>query len=143
MRQFRAAVEIEPDKHPLLLVDSERAFAEEATWAHLQVEGAEWTKPTAAEDHHGHLMVQLMETWLVADVERLAEFYPEGFRRGQLPIEDLEAIPKAEIFAAIDRATQDKYRKRDAYQLLEGTDPKAVEAACPTAKRFFDHLRSL
>lgn len=37
------------------------------------------------EDDTVHLMVQVMETWLVADRDALAKYYGQGFQRKALP----------------------------------------------------------
>ncbi len=51
-------------------------------------------------------MVQTVEAWLIADPDTLAAFYGQGFLRKALPRrQDVEAIAKADLISALDRAT--------------------------------------
>jgi Domain of unknown function (DUF4276) len=111
---FKLALRKEPDAVNLLLVDSERSVSAEP-WQHLR-NCDHWEKPSGATEDHCHLMVQTVESWLVADPEALAIFYGQGFRRNALPARaDVEAVPKAEVKKALDHATsptqKGKYHK--------------------------------
>ena len=57
-------------------------------------------------------MVQMVEAWLVADPDALAEYYGQGFRRNALPRrDDVEAIPKDQLLQSLGRATADTKKK--------------------------------
>jgi len=100
---FTDAMEKEPEKFNLLLVDSEEAVRG-APCAHLQRRDG-WNLQ-AAQENQVHLMAQCMETWLVADPEALAAFYDQGFNQNALPPRNnLEEEPKAQIYAALESAT--------------------------------------
>ena len=93
-------------------------------------------------------MVQLMETWLLADREAVAAYYGPGFSPAALPSEGrpIESVPKAAVISALRKAAQatkkQGYSKgRDAFALLGKIDPHRLCAASPWAKRFFDTLR--
>lgn len=100
---FRAALERHPDAFLVLLVDSEGPVVH-APWMHLQ--GRDGWSPGGLSDEHCHLMVQAVEAWLVADPETLTAYYGQGFRRNALPRRnDMEAVPKDQLFQSLNRAT--------------------------------------
>jgi hypothetical protein len=60
-------------------------------------------------------MVCTIEAWLVADPETLAGYYGQGFRRNVLPKrEDIEAVPKEQLYESLDRATAGTQKGRYA-----------------------------
>ncbi len=65
-------------------------------WSLLASRGGDgWKKPENADDKDCHLMVQLMETWLIADRETLANYYGQGFNVNALSNRnEIELIPK-------------------------------------------------
>ena len=94
-----------------------------------------------------HLMVQTMETWIVADPETLKVYYGQGFRQNVLPrSRNLEEVSKTSIEQSLSRATQGtrkgKYHKiKHARDLLQLIDPMKVRERCPDyCKRLFDTL---
>jgi len=86
-------------------------------------------------------MVQAMEAWFYGDKDALREYYGQGFRIAGLSQRlDVEAIPKADLFAGLQRATKDcqrgEYAKGEhSFQILARSDPARVRAASPFAKR--------
>ncbi len=135
-----------------LLVDSEDPVPNDiAPWAFLAARPADqWTTPPGAADENVHLMVQCMETWLVADQEALERYFGRGFRRNALPNRaDVENIPKREILAALEGATRDcnpkgQYRKeRHSFEVLRIVDPERVQDVSPHARRLFQTLRRI
>ncbi|MEZ4651787.1 MAG: DUF4276 family protein [Candidatus Eisenbacteria bacterium] len=132
----------------LLLVDSEAPVSAPATaaepWAQL---GDEWSQPTNATDDQCHLMVQVMESWLLADRETLSSYYGRGFLPNRLPGNPrVEDIPKADVLAGLAGATRNTqkgtYAKGShAFEILASLDPSTVEGAAPYAKRLLDVLR--
>ena len=93
-------------------------------------------------------MVQVMETWLVADRNALAEYFGALFRENafrQWP--DLEDVSKRDVLDALTRATAGcprRYAKGNvSFELLERIDPARVEAACPHAQALLRCLRTI
>jgi hypothetical protein len=131
---------------PLLLVDSEDPVEEgRSVWQHLKARD-DWERPPGAADDQAFLMVQVMETWFLADREMLRRYFGKSLRENHLrhwPA--LEAISKVTVFEALDKATagcQKPYAKgKVSYEMLGRLDPRHVEAACPHAKALFDRLR--
>ena len=131
----------------LLLVDSEGPVAPGATvWQHLHARDR-WTRPDAAGDDQAFLMVQVMETWFVADRDALRRYFGAEFRENAIRRwPELEAVPKTTVFETLDRATaacRKRYAKgRVSFKLLARIDPARVEAACPHARALLDRLRA-
>lgn len=99
---FKTALETHSDAFVILLVDSE-APVMRGPWRHLK-ERDGWDSDLP--DEHCHLMVQMVEAWLVADPDALSQYYGQGFRRNALPKrEDVEAVPKDQLVQSLDRAT--------------------------------------
>lgn len=146
-RKFSTAVAAARSQEvPILLVDAEGPVASDHTvWQHLGKRD-DWSRPNGAEEDQAFLMVQFMETWLVADPDGLAKYFGAGFRPSALRSwPDLEGVPKETVLRALERASakcRTPYAKgKVSFELLAVTDPKSVEAKCPHARRFLEHLR--
>ncbi len=126
----------------LLLVDSEKAVAEEdGPWDHLNKRDL-WSRPPGASDDQCHLMVQIMESWFLADKKTLAKYFGKGFNEGALPKrDDIEAIPKADVFKGLENATRQTETKgtyskgSHSFEILALIDPKLVRRASAYANR--------
>lgn len=122
LNMFRTALE-RPNENPdyiFLLVDSE-AFVKDADDGfkrpkqHLQTRDPSWDMQSMNEKQI-HLMVQVMESWFVADPETLANFYGQNFNRNAIPKNnEVEKIEKLKIETALVEATKNttkgKYHK--------------------------------
>jgi hypothetical protein len=132
----------------ILLVDSEAPVAGEDPWQHVRQRGGDgWERPACATAEQLHLMVEIMETWLLADRSELASFFGPGFRDTALPGDrNVERIPKRDVLEGIRDASRDsrkgEYRKGDhSFQLLARVDPAKLSRVSPWARRFFEHMR--
>jgi hypothetical protein len=143
----------------VLLVDSEAPVAQQCQqgqasewqpWLHLkQRPGDGWDKPNGAPDTDCHLMVQCMESWLIADPAALKAFFGQGFRENQLPAaaNSVESVAKTQVYSALANATKDcktkaQYGKGEhSFKLLGKIDPTKVTAASPWASRFVSELK--
>ena len=132
----------------LLLVDSEEPVAKGHTvWRHLAARDG-WTRPGVVGDDQAFLMVQVMETWFLADRDALRAYFGAGFREKAIRAwPDLEDVPKAMVFETLERATgscRQSYAKgRVSFELLARIDPARVEATCPHARALLNRLRAL
>lgn len=150
-RDFRLA--INQGANALLLVDSEAPVIDAhqppsgsrfQPWAHLKSRD-NWDRPDKASDEDCHLMVQCMESWLVADWETVSGFFAQGFKSNEKPSQPTEKIPKDALFNALEKATKDcqkrKYGKGShSFKLLALILPERVRKASPWAKRFIDEI---
>jgi hypothetical protein len=119
-------------------------------WAHLKARpGNGWDKPQHSVDTDCHLMVQIMESWFLADRDVLKTFFGQGFRENALPAANntIEGIAKQQVYDALAQATSNcktktAYGKGEhSFKLLTKIDPAKVTQASPWAKRFVDELR--
>ncbi len=133
---------------PLLLVDSEGPVATTASvWQHLKARDG-WDRPDGSSDDQAFLMVQIMESWFLADRASLRRYFGTALRDEHLRSRPtLEDVPKADVLSALTRATagcKKPYAKgRVSFELLGQLDPTSVENAFPHAKRLLDRLRHL
>lgn len=133
---------------PLLLVDAEGPVAKgHSVWHHLKVHDG-WNVPPGAQDDQAFLMVQVMESWFLADVAALRRHFGPGFV--ETPFRAwpaLEDIPKQTVYDVLDKATRNcrhSYEKGDvSFAILSVIDPGRVAAACPHAHALLERLRSL
>lgn len=145
----------------MLLVDAEASIAAAAEhpedepgkwkpWLHLKSRAGDgWDKPAGSEDSDCHLMVQCMESWLLADRVTLKAFFDPGFSANALPAaaNDIESVAKLAVYDALERSTRackskGSYGKgQHSFKLLTVINPAKVTAACPWAKRFVDCLK--
>ena len=131
---------------PMLLVDAEEPVTSASPWDHLR-NLDRWRRPNGATNDQCHLMVQIMETWFLADKPALTTFYGQGFLENSLPQNPrVEQIAKTDVLVGLDRATRNTTKGRydkgsHSFDILVRIDPSAVERAAPRAKRFLDALR--
>ncbi len=146
---FITAIENHDPAHvPFLLVDSEGPVqAGHSVWKHLQTRD-QWNQPGGAGEDQAFLMVQLMETWFLADRAALKTHFGDQFRENALKQwPQLEDVPKETVLEALKKATtncSNPYAKgKVSFELLGKTNPSLVEAACPYAKALLNRLRNL
>lgn len=151
--RFQTAIENRRSNEvPLLLVDSE-APVTESPWQHVQRrEGDGWKKPQDATDQDLYFMVQVMESWFLADRGALKNYFGADFKERKLPKgNQLEAIPKLQVFQGLKDATREcgrhkgyqseAYHKgRDSFEILGKIQPRLVARASPEALRFLTRL---
>lgn len=143
---FRTAVEhLTPGTLPLLLVDSEDAVRpDDSGWDHLKRRDG-WNRPPAAGSDDAFLMVQVMETWFLADRAALRTFF--GSKLNENAFADwpeLESVPKVTVLRALEKATLDcktRYAKgRASFRFLSMVDPAEVARRCRHAQQLLDRL---
>ena len=95
-------------------------------------------------------MVQVMESWFLADREALANFYRQRFRLNALPgnPRQVEQVSKRDIENGLEQATRattrGRYHKgRHSFDILASLDPAKVTAASSHARRFVQTLLAL
>ena len=146
----RFTTALEDDRRiPMLLVDAEGPVTPAGPWEHLRQQDG-WRRPTGATADHCHLMVQVMESWFLADRRALTLFYGPDFRERSLPgSPNVEEVAKDDIMAGLARASRNtqkgsytRHKGSHSFQILGELRPSAVERAAPHAKRLFDTLRA-
>ena len=146
LRKFREACSSRSDTTPLLLVDAEGPvdWARGTAKDHLQ-RTDDWDL-RFTDDRSVHLMVQFMETWILADPETVEAYYGKGFRKKALPAAaDPERVAKPQVLRSLKQATAGTRRRRydktrDAPLLLERLDSRRVASRCRGCARLFAAL---
>ncbi len=96
-----------------------------------------------------HLMVQTMETWIVADPHTLSAYYGQGFRTSSLPqAQNLETVAKIDVADRLREATRQtqkgSYHKvNHASDLLRLIDAGSVKGRCRHCRLLFEKLGQL
>lgn len=130
----------------VLLVDAEAPVTAPTPVEHLRTRRGDGWDMAGVPADRVHLMVQTMETWIVADPEALADYYGQNFAAGALPRADnLEAVSKREVARALKNATEGTskgayHKTRHAGDLLALIDPAKARRRCPRCDRLFRTL---
>jgi hypothetical protein len=144
---FMSSVKKFPDAINVLLIDSEGPY----TAALLQQvrQHDHWNTAVGSKISHGqlHLMVQVMESWFLADRQALQAYYGQGLNENSLPGSPsaVEQVRKDDVLNGLSAATSNtskgKYHKtRHAPDLLKSIDPFKVRYSAPSCARLFDYL---
>lgn len=146
-QRFQAAVNNGDVAVHVLLVDAEGPV-NQLPRLHLQ-DRDEWDLSFTSENTV-HLMVQAMETWIVADPAALKSYYGnKDFKAKGLPkARDLETVPKADVERSLREATTGTqkgcYQKiKHASDLLKQIDVERVKDRCRHCRQLFDKLRQI
>ncbi len=143
---FLISVRNSPQSFNLLLVDSDEAVAEDETACDfLQKKYRKWKLKTI-KDEQCHLMVQIMESWFLADIDALKSFYGKEFKENAIPkIKNVEAIAKDKVEKSLATATaktqKAEYHKIEhGAKILELVNPQKVRQAAPHCERLFETI---
>jgi hypothetical protein len=143
---FRDALKRHPNDYVILLVDSEEPVAT-PPWQHLRDRsGDNWPCPKHASENQAHLMVQVMESWFLADKQVLNDYYGQEFLANSLPGQPkIELIAKKDVFIALQHASKktqkgEYHKTRHGFDLLALINPTRVRAASNHADRLLQVL---
>lgn len=142
---FRTALNTHTGAFNILLVDGEGPV-NRTPWQ-LLLERDGWEHP-GVPDEQCHLMVQMMEAWILADIDAMESYYGSGFRRQAIPARnDVEAIDKAILERSLQGATRSTrkgpYHKiRHGSALLCRINPQTVRSKAPHCERLFTTLET-
>lgn len=146
-KSFRLALEDYPDALNLLLMDAESPVSSTDAWEHLRTRSDnQVSRPQGTSAGQAHLMVQLMESWFLADREMLSRFYGQKFLASRLPARaDVENVAKKDVISTLRAATRrtpkgDYHKTRHAPELLARLSRERVCDASPWCKRLFETI---
>lgn len=140
---FGIASRLHRDAFNILLVDAEGPVSQTPR-THLQQSDG-WSIADFSDDNC-HLMVQVMEAWLIADLVAIMSSYGQGFNLNPIPKqEDVESINKSDLTSALKIATQNtqkgEYHKiRHGPKILALTDVDKVRSRARHCERMFTTL---
>jgi Domain of unknown function (DUF4276) len=129
VQDFRDALKTHPDAWNVLLLDSE-----DPAEAQLRKKSLEGCDPDSV-----FWMVQIMESWFLADVDALRAFYKRRFNENALGWNTkVEEIPKVDVLERLKRVSGGEYHKVDhGVKLLELTNTAKVRRDAPNRDRMF------
>jgi hypothetical protein len=123
----------------ILLIDSENSVSDvEKPWKMLEQD-----PPTWADDKNCYLMVQCLETWLLADVPSLCDHYNKPkkcFNENKLKAwSNLEKVPRKTLQKALEAATADcpnPYTHSDGNFLIAKVEREKLKKLSSVARLF-------
>ena len=138
IHDFGLAIESHPTARNILLIDSEECFRDALA------------KDLCRTNHIGRAhvrsvfwMVQIMESWFLADPIALSKYYGSGFNAKHLGSQKVsETIPKADVLAKLKRASRktakgEYHKTAHAPELLAKIDPARIRGASVNCDRLF------
>ena len=93
-------------------------------------------------------MFQVMESWFVADVPALREYYGKHFQESAIPRNsNIEQILKQDVMDSLKAATRNcpkgaYHKTAHPPDLLERINPELVRKGSPQCERMFDTVLS-
>jgi hypothetical protein len=143
-RDFETALKTHPSAWNILLKDSEGPFS--AQLAPNLCNRRNWKKSSA---NSIFWMVEMMEAWFHADIDKVADYYGATFKRNALkPNPAVEAISKRDLTSGLKRATKDtpkgdyfEHKTEHGPALLAVINPALVCAAAQNCARLFNSVR--
>lgn len=151
IRDFVLAVRTHRDAMNFLLIDSDGPDNGSLISSKVKAH-SHWDSgvDSMVRDDQLHFMVQVMESWLLADREMLQRYYGQKFITNRLRGDPnhVEQVRKDDVVLCLETATQNtikgKYHKtRHAPELLMRIDVNKVRDAAPSCSRLFDSLEGI
>jgi hypothetical protein len=138
--EYRTALEANPEALNFLLLDSDEPLKNGPRTNLLRRKRLE-----GCDSESIFWMVQVMESWFLADTDALRLHYGDGFREKVLQGNPkVQEISKADVLSKLNRATKatkrGAYEKNHAFVLLGLIDPDKVRKAAPECQRMFDTI---
>lgn len=146
---FLAEQEYNPQSFSVLLVDSEGEIGENETPKMFLQKVSDKFDFKNIKDEQCHLMVQLMESWFLADKEKLAEFYGKNFNAKALPQnKNVEQIPKNDVITGLKNATRNTSKKEygkgsHSGEILQKIDSRKIGESAPHCEKLFDTISNI
>jgi hypothetical protein len=124
-QDFRDALKTHSDSWNVLLLDSEDP--QEFQLRKKSLDGC--------DQDSIFWMVQIMESWFLADVDVLMALFKSSLTKGNPKVEE---IPKDDVMGRLEKAANGEYHKvKHGLKLLETIDPAKVRQAAPNCDRMF------
>ncbi|MEB3336792.1 MAG: DUF4276 family protein [Leptolyngbyaceae bacterium] len=145
-RDFGNALSSHPNALNVLLVDAEAPITATSCLEHLH--NCDGWEMAGIEESQCHLMVEVMENWLLADVDTLEKFYGKDFNRSAIPrTQNVEEISKSTVESALKNATRrtqkGEYHKiNHGPKLLGMISVSLVKTRAPYCQTLFSTLQS-
>lgn len=142
---FLSDNQLYPESFAVLLIDSEREKdLDESAKNFLQTDFPNYDFKNV-EESQCHFMVQAMESWFLADREKLAACYDNKFHEKSLSQhKEIEKIPKGDALEGLEKATKNTRNGKGGYgkgadsgKILGEIRPQKVIEAAPHCEKLF------
>lgn len=137
-----------PQSFAVLLIDSEREKDQNKSAKLFLEEDFPNYDFKNVKESQCHFMVQAMESWFLADREKLAACYDNKFHEKSLPQHnEIEKVPKDDAIEKLKKATKETKNGKGEYS--KGTDsgkilgeirPQKVIDAAPHCRKLFEAI---
>ena len=142
---FGTALKKHANAWNILLIDSEGPLVPKSSLSLCKTR--KWNRSYAVSIFW---MVELMQSWFLADRAELKEFYGDEFRESALTSNPhVETIAKQDVIDGLTKATKgsqkgDYFKNKTLHgpRLLEQIDPQKVSHAAPNCRKLFDTVRA-
>ena len=149
IEHFMGGLKSHPDAFNVLLIDSEGPYTPDLLRQIRQHDHWDAAIGRRVSNDYLHFMVQVMESWFLADRAALETYYGPGLAENRLPPNPrVEQISKDDVLNGLSAATREtrkgRYHKTNhAPELLSAIDPAIVRAAAPSCDRLFNDLAQM
>ncbi len=147
-KDFLIGVKYHQNSFVAFLIDSDNEVSEKDTpksFLQKQEKSRNWNFENV-ENEQCHLMVQIMESWFLADVETLKSFYGQNFKHSVIPRQpNVEKIVKLDVESSLDKATnktsKGKYHKiKHGADLLSKIETAKIRVKAEHCNRLFETI---
>lgn len=147
-KDFLRGVKSHPNSFVTFLIDSDDEVSEGDTpksFLQSQEKSKNWEWKNV-DDEQCQLMVQIMESWFLADIETLKSYYEQKFNSKAIPkTNDVEKVAKTDVEKSLNRATKDTkkgvYHKiRHGAELLSRIDVEIIKQRANHCQRIFQTI---
>lgn len=141
-KDFLNAVKVYQESFVGFLIDSDNSVDNETEKSFLQKQNSDWHWQNVNEEQC-FLMVQIMESWFLADIDALEKYYGQHFNRKALrQSKNVEKIAKSDVETGLANATRNtqkgEYHKtKHGAKLLELVSSRKVRESAPHCERLF------
>lgn len=152
-KDFLLGVKSHPNSFVAFLIDSDEEVSEEdspKSFLQKQTKSKNWNLKNV-DDNQCHLMVQIMESWFLADVEALKSFYGQKFNSKSVSKnKDIEKIPKSSVEISLDTATKEtqkgiycENKLKHSAELLSKIDVIKIRQRAKHCDRLFQTIEEI
>jgi Domain of unknown function (DUF4276) len=136
VQDYNSGLKANPDAWNVLLLDSDVSVDR----THVELCRSKQIEPSRSDS--GFWMVQVMESWFLADADALRAHFGKRFQEGPLKGNPkVEEIPKGDVGVRLKSIAGGEYDKvRDGVKLLTKIDPAKVRNAAPNCERMFSTI---
>jgi Domain of unknown function (DUF4276) len=147
-KDFLLGVKYHQNSFVAFLIDSDDEIGKAETpksFLQRQEKSKNWDFENV-EDNQCHLMVQIMESWFLADIETLKSFYGQNFKHNAIPKQpNIEKIGKLDVEKSLDKATNETskgayHKTKHGSELLTKIETAKVKEKAKHCNRLFETI---